>query len=116
MNLEELKAQHPKLYAAVLALGVQQERDRVVSHLDMGDAAKDVDAALRAIRDGDEMTAGHVANYSAAAMRRRDLTLAIEDDATTADATAGVRQGQQDADFGDQVVAALRADTVEVAQ
>ncbi len=116
MTRDELQSEHPKLYEAVLALGVQQERDRVIAHLDMGDAARDVDASIRAIRDGDEMTAGHIAHYSAAAMRRRDLTLAIEDDATTADATGGVRPQQQDADFGDQVVAALKADAVEVAQ
>jgi len=70
MDLEKLKAEFPALYNAIVDLGVAKERDRVCSHLILGDASGDMSTAMAAVRDGSEMTATISAQYQAAGMRR----------------------------------------------
>lgn len=62
MTLEELKAQHPAIYAAAVKEGVTQERDRVGSFL----AFIDVDPAnvTKAIKEGDTLSATAMAEFS----------------------------------------------------
>ena len=73
MTKEELQAQHPATFAAVLAMGTDQERDRVSAHLMMGEASGDMATASKAIAEGSEMTALLHATYAAAGMKNTEL-------------------------------------------
>lgn len=90
MDLEELKAKHPALYAAAMAIGATEatakERDRVSAHLEMGQASGDMKTALAAVADGSDMTQTLQAKYMAAGMNRRDIADRQEDDGAAAPA------------------------------
>lgn len=90
MNLQELKAQHPGVYAEALAEGVKQERDRVCAHATMGEASGDIKTAIGAIKDGSEMTATLQATYMAANMRNAQIGARAADNQPTIDALGGV--------------------------
>ena len=94
MNLQELRAQHPDVYAEAIALGATEERDRVSAHLTMGEASGDMKTAVAAIQDGSAMTSALQAKYMAAGMNRQDIEARADDDD---DAGAGD-------DAGDDVV------------
>jgi ClpP class serine protease len=82
LTIEELRAQHPALYTAVLqegaAAGVTQERDRVCAHLEMAemsgkpDASSGLHIALESIRSGAAVTQTLMAKYMSAGMNSRD--------------------------------------------
>ncbi len=72
MKISELQAQHPELYAQVVGLGVNQERERVSAHLTMGEASGDMEMATKCINDGSEMSATVNAKYMAAHMKRTE--------------------------------------------
>lgn len=80
MDLKELKAQHPALYAEAAEIGAKEERDRVDAHLTLGKASGDMATALSAIADGSGVTAGIQAKHMAAAMNKRDKADATGDD------------------------------------
>ena len=73
MDLNELKAKHPELFAQAVDIGTTAERDRVGAHLTMGGASGDMKTALAAVEDGSEMTATLQAKYMAAGMGRKDI-------------------------------------------
>lgn len=102
MNLQELKAQHPDTYAAAVAEGVAQEKDRVSAHLTMGEASGDLKTAIEAVEKGDALTASYQAKYIAAGMKNGQIGARQGDDAAAAAALAGVTPGatatDQDAD------------------
>lgn len=99
MDLEELKAKHPALYASAMAIGATEatakERDRVSAHLEMGQASGDMKTALAAVADGSDMTQTLQAKYMAAGMNRRDIADRQEDDGAAAPADAAA---ESDAD------------------
>lgn len=72
MKISELQAQHPELYAQVVGLGVNQERERVTAHLTMGEASGDMELAVASINDGSDMSATLNAKYMAAHMKRTE--------------------------------------------
>jgi ATP-dependent protease ClpP protease subunit len=77
MTKEELKAQHPELYAAVLAEGekdgVSKERKRVSAHIKLGTSSGDMKFAHDCIANGASAQDDEVfASYQSAAMNRRD--------------------------------------------
>jgi ClpP class serine protease len=77
MTKEELKSQHPELYAALLeegqATGVAQERKRVMAHLKLAAATGATKVAHDAIASGASTMDEEVhADYLAAGMNRRD--------------------------------------------
>ena len=74
MDLHELKAKHPTVYAEAVKIGEDKERDRVGAHLTMGHASGDMTTAIAACKDGTEMTATLQATYMAASMNRADVT------------------------------------------
>lgn len=74
MDLKTLQADHPELYASVVKIGVDSERDRINAHLTMGGASGDMKTALAAIKDGSPMSASLTAIYQAAAMNRQSIT------------------------------------------
>lgn len=90
MTLDELKAQHPALYASIVKIGADAERDRVTAHLTMGAASGDMATAVTAIKDGSEMTASIQATYLAAGMNRADAAKRAADDVAAAAALAAV--------------------------
>ncbi len=94
MDLNTLKAQHPDVYAAALQEGVNSERDRVSAHLTMGAASGDMETALKAVKEGSEMTATLQATYLAAGMNRQDQQNRQDDDAG-ANAADGADEGSQ---------------------
>lgn len=97
MDLKTLQAQHPDVYEAAVQHGVTQERDRVSAHLEMGEAANAFDIAVKAIKDGEDYTAKHMAVYNAAALRARDQQNRQDDDSA-----AGAADGaQSDGEGGD---------------
>jgi len=73
MTLDELKAQHPDVYALAVNEGVEKERKRVKAHITMGEAAKATDVALKHIKehikDGAELDMEVNAEYQAAAIK-----------------------------------------------
>ncbi len=107
MDLETLKAEHPKLYAAILQTGIDtgitRERDRVAAHLTMGTQSGDMKTAMTAIEDGSEMTQKLQATYMAASMNRSDVDARNADDSDAGDGSQDVDdediQGQQVADM-----------------
>lgn len=102
MNLQELKAQHPDTYAAAVAEGVAQEKDRVSAHLTMGEASGDLKTAIEAVESGAALTDSIRAKYFAAGMKNGQIGARQGDDAAAAAALAGVTPGatatDQDAD------------------
>ena len=73
MDLNQLKADHPSVYAQAVQIGTTEERDRVSAHMTMGTASGDMAIATKAIEDGTGMTAGLQAKYMAAGMNRKDI-------------------------------------------
>lgn len=90
MNLQELKAAHPAIFAEAVQVGVSQERDRVGAHLILGAQSGDMTTAIEACKSGAEMTATLTATYMAAGMSRADVSARGADEAQTAAATAAV--------------------------
>jgi ClpP class serine protease len=89
MDLNQLKTEHPAVYAEAVAVGQNGERDRVSAHVTMGEACGDMSIALKAIKEGADMSATLQAEYMAAGMNKADKTKAGEDDAASAAAAAG---------------------------
>jgi len=79
MDLNQLKAEHPDVYAAAVALGQKSERDRVCAHLTLGKTSGDMETALKAIADGAEMTATLTATYLAAGMKQAAINARAAD-------------------------------------
>lgn len=79
MNLKELKIQHSDLYDEIVAEGAKQERDRVCAHLVMGTESGDMQTAIEAIKNGDNMTSSLTAKYQSALIKKNAL-LARNDD------------------------------------
>jgi len=106
MDLQTLKAQHPDVFAAVVQVGVDQERDRVGAHLKMGEASGDMKTAIGAIGDGSAMTATLQATYLAAGMNRADVQARQDDDAEAGAADdANASDADAEAAAGDNILA-----------
>lgn len=93
---------------AAVARGVAQERDRVLYHVQMGEASGDMSIALEAIRSGAGNTLELAARYQSAHMNRSDRGKR-QSEANAAEAVvAGTGQSASSADLGDAVVAQLK--------
>lgn len=121
-TLEELRAQHPDVYAAAFAMAdkrvadaIAEERDRVAAHLTMGEASGDMATALNAVKSGDKMTSAISAAYMAAGMKRGAIN-ARQDDSNAAgnalDGAAPAKSEPTATDAGDVLVAALKSKQV----
>jgi ClpP class serine protease len=91
MTLEELKAEHPALFKAVVDIGVKQERDRVCAHLQGGEMSGAPTGGMKiaheAIREGDDLTQTVSMQYLTAAHNKRDVDARNEDDNEVTEAT-----------------------------
>jgi len=83
MNLEEFKKNHSELYAQVVQIGKDEERDRVIAHITMGEQAGCLDIAVKNIKDGKGFTSAISAEYMAAGMKNQSLQNRKDDDVDT---------------------------------
>ena len=103
MDLKTLKAQHPDVFEAAAAEGANQERDRVVAHLTMGERSGDIETAFAAIRNGEGMTQTLLAKYMTAGMNRSDRTSRQEETDAAATAVDNANPKEASKDMGDLV-------------
>ena len=103
MDYKTLKREHAETYEAAVADGVAQERDRVVAHLLMGQAAGAVDTAIKAVEEGAEMTNILQAKYMSAGMVRKEVGARAEDDVQTAGALNNITPEAPNANMADLV-------------
>jgi ClpP class serine protease len=104
---EDRAADRREIDAAVQR-GIDQERDRVIGHLTMGEACGDLSIALEAIRSGKGMTTELQARYMSAGMNRSDRQRRQAESNAAEAALSGVEQSTPGApDLADQVVAHL---------
>lgn len=94
MTPEELKAEDPALFKAVVEIGVKKELDRVCAHLQGGEmsgaATGGLKLALAAIRAGSDLTQTASMQYLTAAHNKRDIDARDADDQVVQDALEGV--------------------------
>lgn len=111
MDLSKLKAEHPAVYAAVVDVGVTQERNRVTSHLKCGAAANAMDVAITAINAGKELDAVAQADYFSASLSARDRKNISADTNDAAAAANGAPSSGEastlDDDVASDVIASL---------
>lgn len=107
MNLEELKAKHPELFAQAVKIGADSERDRVTAHLTMGKSSGDMNTAVKAIEDGAELTASLQAQYMTAAMNKGDQRAREEDDSETTSVVNGSAGAEGNKGEGDAEAVSL---------
>ena len=101
MDITTLKKDHAGVYAEVLAEGkkegTEQERDRVLGHLTMGEGCGAMDTAVKAIKEGTGDTAQLRAEYFTAGQNRKDVATREAEDAETAKGAEGVAATAQSA-------------------
>lgn len=85
MTIETLKAEHPAVYAAALALGVEQEKDRVGSIMAFNDI--DPEAVKKAIASGKFLSETEKSELAIKAIAKLKLS-ATKEEATPAAATS----------------------------
>ncbi len=100
MDLNQLKAEHPALFAEAVSAGVTQERERVEAHLTLAEASGDMKLAVSCINEGKDLTPAVSALHMAASIKKGAIdaraeetegdldTEASDDDATNEDALA----------------------------
>lgn len=91
--------------------GIDQERDRVLYHLTLGESCGDMSIALEAIRSGAGQYVGELnARYMSAGMNRNDRSRRQTESNTAEAQLAGVGAASPatTADFGEQVAAAMK--------
>jgi ClpP class serine protease len=97
---------------AAVQRGRDEERDRVLAHLTMGESCGDLSIALEAIRAGAGMTLELNARYLSAGMNRADRQRRQTESNAAESALSGVDHTTAGApDLGDQVVALLKGAT-----
>ncbi len=116
MDENELKAQHPALYDALVAkfeaAGAAREQKRVSAHLKMAEKTGANDVAFAAIKDGKSVQDDDVfADYMTAAHAKRDTGNRQADSDAAGNVVAGAKpavEAEEPADMGDAIMA-LRA-------
>ena len=101
MTLEELRAQHPELYATIFQTGVDSERDRVTAHVSAGRACGQPEIALEFIVAGNSFSEQTVqAKYLTANLNSGDEAARLADEAAAAAATdpSQTGDGKKDSD------------------
>lgn len=81
-NLEELKAQHPDLYAQAVKVGVEEHADLVNAHLTMGTAGNCMDLAVKNIKENKAITNTVNAEYMAEGLKVKDVSDRADDETT----------------------------------
>jgi ClpP class serine protease len=79
MDLQTLKADHRAVYDAAVEIGKAKERDRVTAHLVLGEKSGALDVAIKAVKEGEEMTSTLTATYLAAGMDSATAAARVDD-------------------------------------
>jgi len=79
MTLDQLRAEHPEVYQAAVAIGQKQERERVEAHLEAGEAYAALPIAVEAIKEGAELNSKFTAKYLAAFAKKQELNAHVVD-------------------------------------
>ena len=109
MDINQLKAEHPALFAEAVKIGADSERGRVEAHITMGEAAGDTALALENIKSGVELTPAINAKYMASSMNA--TAVAARGDETPGDIEVAATV---EADTTDEAVAKALAEMTGV--
>lgn len=81
LNLEQLQADHPELYAQAIQKGADQERSRVKAHLTLGESSGSMETAVKAINEGTSVSDDACqAEYLSAKLNSQSLQARVDDD------------------------------------
>lgn len=81
LTLEQLKADHPELFAQAVQTGIDKERSRACAHLTLGEASGAHDVASKAIAEGKSVSDDATqAAYLSAKINSQTLDLRSKDD------------------------------------
>lgn len=94
MTIDTLKAEHPALFAQVVALGVEKEKDRVEACLAFMDV--DAKAVKAAIESGKDLSQKQMAEFALKAISNKSLTALTEEGAKEV-TTTEVAEKEKDA-------------------
>jgi len=89
MDLEQLKKDHPGLYAQVVQIGKDEEFDRVSAHITMGESANSFDIAVKHIKEKTGFSQSVSAEYMSAGMKNQSLQNRQDDDVNTGGQAGG---------------------------
>jgi len=110
MNIDQLRLEHPALYAEVLSLGKAEEKDRCLAHITAAEHSGKHDVAKKAVADGQPFTQALMVEHMFAAIGKKGTTQAIAEDkeASAADDAAKLKDETTPAkDLGDIVADAI---------
>jgi ATP-dependent protease ClpP protease subunit len=79
MDINQLKTEHPALFAEAVSIGTNAERERVEAHVTMGEASGDTALAMECIKNGAELSASINAKYMAAGMKNNAIVARTEE-------------------------------------
>jgi len=79
-NVQELKASHPDVYMAAVQDGIEQERERVSAHLNLGQGSGLIDDAVKACVSGDKVDMAVQTKHVMAAANRGNIAAREGDD------------------------------------
>jgi ClpP class serine protease len=79
MDINQLKTEHPALFAEAVSIGTNAERERVEAHVTMGEASGDTALAIECIKNGAELSASINAKYMAAGMKNNAIVARTEE-------------------------------------
>lgn len=111
-TLAELKQQHPDLYAQAIQAGVEQERDRVNTHIELGQEAGAMDKAIEFIQGGNELGVKENGAYTRAAIASLKNANRSDDNPVDMDASSFKPKDEPKSasDFEKQLLAAADAE------
>lgn len=109
MDLATLKAAHADVYQAAVNEGIAKERDRVSAHLIFGESSGAITEAVKACKDGTEMTQALTATYMTATAKKTQLDARAGDDITAAEAANNANQPGKTPNAADAFEAAADA-------
>ena len=99
MDIAKFKAEYPDLYAQIVQIGANTEKDRVCAHLEYGKSFNCMDLAVESIESGADLTQTLLAKYNTAGINAKTVADSAEDDP----GSSGVADGEDQVDAEDVV-------------
>lgn len=110
MNIAELQAKHPELYASVIALGRNEEQERVSGFAELGEASGATDLAMQCIKDGTQHSAAINAKFMAANMKNMALNAMADDNVNTDNIDQSEEPAAEEVNANEKAAAELAAE------